>query len=126
MIQGYVDKYLQARIPIAIVGKNDGVSILEAVVDTGFNGDLCISIYQRNKIELIFSHTQKFELGDGSVPEQDVFVGQMVFDKQKLWVHVLVSESEDTLVGAALLVDKKLDIDYVNKTVRIRNSRKKK
>jgi len=126
MIQGYVDKYLQARIPIAVVGKNGSVSTLEAVVDTGFNGDLCISIYQREKIELAFSYTQKFELGDGSTPEQDVFVGQMIFDKQKLWVHVLVSESKDTLIGAALLVDKRLDVDYTNKSVRIKNSRKKK
>ncbi len=126
MIHGYVDQYLQAKIPIAIVGKNHKASTLEAVVDTGFTGDLCISIYERNKIELVFSHTEKFELGDGSQPEQDVFVGQLVFDGQQLGVDVLVSQSRDTLIGAALLVNKKLEIDYTNKTVRIRNSRKKK
>lgn len=58
MIHGYVDQYLQAKIPIAIVGKNHKTSTLEAVVDTGFTGDLCISIYERNKTELVFSHTK--------------------------------------------------------------------
>jgi clan AA aspartic protease len=126
MIQGYVDKYLQAKVPIAVFDKNGNSSALEAAVDTGFTGDLCISIYEKAKIKLTFSHSQKFELGDGRVVKSDVFLGQMVFDKRKILVDVLVSKSKDTLIGAALLVKKKLDVDYTNKRVQIRNSRKRK
>jgi len=126
MIHGYVDKHLQAKILIAIVGKSGKVSTLDAVVDTGFTGNLCISIFEKNKIALDFSHVEKFELGDGSAPDQYVYVGQLVFDGQKLGVDVLVSKSRDTLIGAALLANKKFEVDYPNETVRIWNSRKKK
>jgi len=126
MIQGHVDADLQAKIPIAVVGKSGKRSTLEAVVDTGFSGDLCISIFAKDKIALAFSHVEKFELGDGSAPDQYVYVGQLIFDEQALGVDVLVSKSRDTLIGAALLANKKFEVDYPNKTVRIRNSRKKK
>lgn len=126
MIQGYVDADLQAKIHLAVVGKSGKRSTLEASVDTGFSGDLCISIFEKNKIALAFSHVEKFELGDGSALDQYVYVGQIVFDGKKIGVDVLVSKSRDTLIGAALLANKKLEVDSPNKAVWIKNSRKKK
>lgn len=126
MIKGYVDDNLQSKIPLALIDENDQASAIEAVVDSGFSGHLCVSIYALNKIGLKFRRMEKFELGDGKIVEQKVFWGQLVFDGEKKFVTVIVSESHDTLIGAALLANKKLEIDYPNKLVRIRNSRKKK
>jgi uncharacterized protein YxeA len=55
-----------------------------------------------------------------------VFLGELIFDGQKLIVEVITSKSLDALIGAALLVNKKLDIDYTNKRVQIKNSRRRK
>lgn len=126
MIQGYVDQYLQAKARISILDKSGKISTLEAVVDTGFSGYLSISAYEIHKIDLIFSHSEKFELGDGRRVKQNVYLGQLIFDNQQFLANVLISKSRDTLIGAAVLENKKLEVDYTNKIVRIRNSRKKK
>ena len=126
MIKGHVDDNLQASVPVALLDRAERRSVLSMIVDTGFNGDLCVSIAEIEKLDLTFSHSQKFELGDGSIVAKDVFWGQVIFDNKKLLVKVLVSDSSDTLIGAALLANKKLEVDYPNKAVRIKNSRKKK
>ena len=126
MITGYVDEYEQAKVPIAVLDSADNTFVLDAVVDTGFSGHLCISIYEMDKIALSFWRTSKFELGDGRPVKQNIYRGQAIFDDQRLLVNVLVSKSRDTLIGSAFLVNKKLEVDYTNKLVRIRNSRKKK
>ena len=64
-------------------------------------------------------------MGNGKVVKQDIFRGKIIFDGKQQPVDVLVSKSRDTLIGAALMTDKKLEIDYANENVRIRNSRKR-
>lgn len=55
-----------------MLDKSANDSLLDAVVDTGFIGDLCISIREIPKIKLTFSHNGKFELGNGAVVTQPV------------------------------------------------------
>jgi clan AA aspartic protease len=126
MINGHVDDNLQPRVPLALIGGNGQASAVEAVVDTGFNGHLCVSVYAMHKIGLKFLRIEKFELGDGKIVKQKVFLGELIFDGQKLIVEVITSKSLDSLIGAALLVNKKLDIDYTKKRVQIKNSRRRK
>ncbi len=125
MIRGYVDKQLQAKVPLAVLAASGQETILEVVVDSGFNGELCVSMHQINKMALTFSHFEEYELGNGKVVKQDIFRGKIIFDGKQQPVDVLVSKSRDTLIGAALMTDKKLEIDYANENVRIRNSRKR-
>jgi len=126
MIQGHVDQYRQAKVPTSILGKNGGISTLDAVLDIGFSGHLSISTYEIPKIDLIFSHSEMFELGDGRKVKQKVYLGELIFDNQRFLANVLISKSRDTLIGAAVLANKKLEVDYTNMLVRIRNGRKKK
>ena len=125
MINGHVDENLQPKVPLGLIDRNGQMLPIEAVVDTGFNGHLCISVYEMHQISLKFQRIEKFELGDGKIVKQRVFLGEIVFDEQKLIIDVIISKSRDTLIGAALLANKKLDIDYTNQSVRIRNSKKK-
>lgn len=73
MIKGHVDDHLQARIPVVLLDKAERRFTLSTIVDTGFSGDLCVSIAEITKLDLTFSHSQKFELGDGSIVAKDVF-----------------------------------------------------
>ncbi len=120
MIRSYVDKSLQPRASISVLDKNANDSLLDAAVDTGFIGDLCISIREIPKINLTFSHNGKFELGNGTVITQPVYWGKVVFDKRVMTVKVVVSTSSDTLIGAGLLSDKKPTIDYPERSVLIK------
>jgi len=65
MIKGHVDDNLQARVPAALLDKAERRFTLSTIVDTGFSGDLCVSIAEIEKLDLTFSHSQKFELGVG-------------------------------------------------------------
>jgi len=46
MIQGYVDKQLQAKVSLAVLAASGHETTLVVVVDSGFNGELCISMQQ--------------------------------------------------------------------------------
>lgn len=126
MIRSYLDNSSQPRAPISVLDKHAHGSLLGAVVDTGFIGDLCISIHEITKINWTFSHNGKFELGNGAVVTQPVYWGRIVFDKRPMTVKVVVSSSVDTLIGAGLLSDKKLAIDYPGKSVLIKTSKPRK
>lgn len=125
MIQGYVDKQLQAKVPLAVLAASGQQTALDVVVDSGFNGELCLSMHQIKKMALTFSHFEEYELGDGKVVKQDIYRGKIIFDGKPRAVDVLVSQSMDSLIGAALMIEKKLEIDYANENVRIKNSRKR-
>jgi clan AA aspartic protease len=127
MIKGYVDDNLDAKVPLSILDKNGRASLLDAVVvDTGFNEDLCISIYELEKIHLVLFDSAEFELADGKVVKQKVYHGRVVFDGQNMPVKVIVSASRDTLIGSSLLANKKLDIDYPKRRVLIKPSKPRK
>lgn len=126
MTRGYVDEKLQAKAPIALLDKNAEQSSLDGVVDTGFVGDLCISIHEVPNMDLTFSHEEKFMLANGEIIKQDVYLGKVIFDKRLVTAKVVVSTSRDTLIGAFLLADKKLDIDYPRRSVVIRSSKPRK
>ena len=123
MIKGRVDSFLQARVPITLLDSNCRPSIIEGVIDTGFNGQLCLSINEVDNLDLVYVQSERFELGDGSIVEHDVFLGSIVFDDRKESVTILISKSRDTLIGAALLENKKLEIDYPKRLVTILGSR---
>ena len=56
----------------------------QAVVDTGFSGDLCLTRDQIEAMDLEFSYVDRYELADGTIVTKDVFAGQAEFDGQFL------------------------------------------
>lgn len=56
---GYVDKYLQPKIKIQVNGLLKGLQ-LDAIIDTGFNGDLCLPIGVAIQVGLILCGNQDF------------------------------------------------------------------
>ena len=66
-----------------------------------------------------------YELANGEVVGQDVFVGHIVFDGRGQEVELIVTASQDTLIGAALLQNYTLTVDYPAQQVRLIRNRKK-
>lgn len=118
MIQGHIDESLQPIIEIGLVA-GLSVTITPVVIDTGFNGDLCLSMRWFGDMELQHFHTREYELANGDVITADLFRGRIEIDGEQRMVEVLLTDSNDNLIGASLLKDRTLFIDYPAREVRI-------
>jgi len=122
MIQGYVNEALEPVIEIGLK-RGEATEFIPTIVDTGFSGHLCLSQRHEEKIEMVFHHVERYELANGEVVAMDVFRGTIVFDGREQEVNLILTASEDTLIGAALLSDHLLTINYPERTVRVEQAR---
>ncbi|MFQ6056209.1 MAG: hypothetical protein ACE5J3_09555 [Methanosarcinales archaeon] len=107
MITGYVNNNLEPVVKISLLNENNEITDIFAMIDTCFNGDICLSENLIDKMNLSFYAYEYFELANGELELNEVFEGQIVF----------VSSSEDTLIGTSLLRDRTLFVDFINKRV---------
>ena len=117
-MQGYVDKNRLCRAEITVIGGRQAVAA-DAVVDSGFNGDLCLPTQIATQLGLELCGLQRIELADGTKKKDLLFAGEAIFDGERKWVEIFLTDSEDALIGAGLLLDHILTIDYVDQTVEI-------
>ena len=66
MLEGYVDESRQPRVAITLVGPDEQLLAVDAVIDTGFDGSLCLPTTLAAQVELHVRGTQLVELADGS------------------------------------------------------------
>lgn len=118
MITGRLDARNQAIVEITVLGRRMSVPI-EAILDTGFDGDLCMPVQIAIQLGLELCGLQRVELADGSRKNELVFAGIARFGECQGEVEIALAESKDTLIGTHLLLGHVLEIDYVGKTVQI-------
>lgn len=118
MIAGYIDEYGQPRVRVTVQGRSGEVNI-EPIIDTGYDGSLCLPVPLAIQLGLQLSGTQTVELADGSEKDELLFLGTIVFDGETRPIEISLTESEDALLGTALLQDRKLEIGFFSKIVRI-------
>jgi clan AA aspartic protease len=122
MIMGFIDELGQPKVRLTVLGLRGQVDI-EPVIDTGFDGGLCLPIPIAIRLGLELHGCQTVELADGSRRRELVFVGTVLFDGENRPVEISVTEAEDALVGTGLLATHKLDIGFLSKTVRLTDER---
>jgi len=122
MIQGYVTEALDPVIEIGLQ-RGEATESIPTIVDTGFSGHLCLSNQHEDKIEMVFHHVERYELANGEVVVMDVFQGTIMFDEREQEVNLILTASEDTLIGAALLRDHLLTVNYPKRTVQVEQAR---
>lgn len=118
MIRGYVNEVLEPVVEIGLK-RGEAMEFIPAIVDAGFSGFLCLSKRHEDRIELVFHHIERYELANGEVVVMDVFRGTIVFGGRSNVVNLILTSSQDTLIGASLLKDGKLSIDYPRRVVKI-------
>ena len=118
MIQGYVTEALDPIIEIGLK-RGEATEFIPAVIDTGFSGHLCLSKRYEDKIEMVFHHVERYELANGEVVVMDVFRGTILFGGRAHVVDLILTSSQDTLIGASLLKGCKLTIDYPRRVVEV-------
>lgn len=115
---GYFDEYNHPRIDLSLVVNNRKINV-SALIDTGFDGYLSLPKSLAEKLELKFVDTINMELADGAIKRFDLYEVKIIFDNEEKSIHTFLTDSDDVLVGAALLADKKLELDFKNKIIQI-------
>ncbi|MCI2424443.1 hypothetical protein LM599_00155 [Candidatus Acetothermia bacterium] len=101
------------------IKRGDAVTMIPAIVDTGFSGSLCLAEQHVDQLAMTFQFVERYELANGEVIAKDVFRGSIMFDGREQEVELILTASQDTLIGASLLKGYKIMIDYPGRTVRI-------
>ena len=117
-MRGYIDEGRLCRAEITVIGGWQTVFI-EGIVDPGFNGDLCLPTQIAAQLGLVLCGLQRIELADGTKKKDLLFAGEAIFDGERKWVEIFLTDSEDALIGAGLLLERVLPIDYIEQTVEI-------
>jgi len=95
-----------------------GQVTLTAIVDTGFDGDLCIPVPIAISLGLQLKATKFVEFADGRVEEEFVCRGTVTMGNlPPRDVDVELTFSDQTLIGSGLFQGLKLEIDYERETV---------
>ncbi len=107
---GRVNQQREAVLKLAIIGNRSQKIAVDAVVDTGFNGDLILPIELVLELELIPQGYQKATLGDGTISQFRVYTGTVVWDGSRKAVEVNAATS-GVLIGMGLLDGYKLEVN---------------
>ncbi len=120
MLEGYVDASGQPWVQLALVGPQGQVVECEAIIDTGFDGGLCLPRFLAEQVALHEVGTQRVELADGSQHVEPLFLGEVLFDGIRQWVDISVTQGADALLGTVVLQDYQLEIRFRSRTVLLR------
>lgn len=119
MLEGYVDASRQPRVTVTLVGREAQRLELEVVIDTGFDGSVCLPMTFAAQVELQVWGTQLVELANGSQHEEWVYVGEVIFDRERHAVDISLTQGTDGLLGTALVPGYRLEIGFRSRTVRL-------
>ena len=114
----YVDEYRRCWVEISVAGARQEMTLL-ALVDTGFDGWVCLPMPIAIQLGLELFGLQVVELGDGSEIEELVFRGEVIFNQKRRDVDITLTNSADALLGTGLLEDSVLTIDFIERTLEI-------
>lgn len=119
MVKGEITKDDQ---PIIEVGLMFGSRIfrVKAMLDTGFNGSVCLPANLLMKSGWRELGHEQYELATGELVEFPTFLGEVLFDGRKEKVLALLTRAKEVLVGSKLLSGKLCELDYKTRKVRIR------
>lgn len=105
------------RTDIAVGGLK-GSAKLRAVIDTGFDGYLCLPVEVAENLGLELVGRMPTILADGSEKEELVFAGWVEFLEKRQTVVISVT-TDEALIGTSLLADCNLAIDFAAGTVNL-------
>src|SRR5215211_1435363 len=99
------------KIELTVIGLDNKIKV-PALIDTGFDGALMLSLPAALQIGLRLSNMVQVELADGSIKKEFVFEAKVILDEESIPVDVLLTSSDENLVATALLQKQSLLIDF--------------
>jgi clan AA aspartic protease len=92
---------------------------LTTIIDTGFDGYLCLPTRLAVQLGLELIGEQLIELADGSQRNELLFAGSVRFFGETREVQIMLTDSEDALVGTSLLNHYQLAIEFPGGQVKV-------
>ena len=118
MVEGYINAGKRPLIEVTVLGSQAEASVL-AILDTGFDGDISLPLEIAVGLGLTLDSAIKMELADGSVKLELVFTGKVLWENKSRNVDILITTSEDALIGTGLLDEHSVHLDFRNNQVKI-------
>ena len=120
MLQGRVTRHGEPVVSIQRILRPRPTRF-PAVVDTGFNGYL--SVPKRLLVQGGWQAigTEKFEIATGAIVEQEIYLGEAIFDGTRGPVYPVATDAQDILIGTKLLRGKVLMVNVKMRRVTIRS-----
>lgn len=116
-LQGFINENLEPIVEnVFLIGREEHI-LLEAILDTGFNGMVCLPRKFQPFCELSALGLEAFELADGTLVQEVLYVGQILLNDTPYFVEMTLTDADQTLLGMQLLLDKVASFDL--KTMRI-------
>lgn len=112
MIQGVVNLRREATIPLVVGNASGQRQVIDAVIDTGFNGFLTLPATLVTALSLPWNASDIVTLGDGSETVFDLYAATVIWDGRYQEIDVAESETEP-LIGMALLYGYRLQMDVM-------------
>src|SRR5688572_24879564 len=109
------------KIELTVIGLDNKITV-PALIDTGFDGALMLSLPAALQIGLRLSNMVQVELADGSIKKEFVLEAKVVLDRETVPVDVLLTSSDDSLAGTALLQNQSLLIDFKRQIITLDSS----
>ena len=108
---------------IDVIGSRRSIE-LTAIVDTGFDGDVCLPTRQAVLLGLELVAELPVELADGRRTDELVFAGSARFLEETHDVEIMLTTSEDALIGTRLLNRYALAIDFPGGQIKLHSAHK--
>ena len=119
MIEGVIRDSGTPVVTLKVLG-TWGEMVVDGILDTGFDGFLCLPIPLAITLGLELIDVTQTELADGTLIEDElVFRGQVEWDGAAMVVRILLTRSQDALIGTAFLKGYVVQLDYAANTLRI-------
>lgn len=91
----------------------------QAIVDTGFNGDLELPDALRGKLNDQPAGRLRSSLAGGKTIEEDAFTVEFLFDGKTYQAVATFVSDPQVLIGTNLLRNHRLEIGFVSKSLRL-------
>ena len=112
MIQGKINQTGSPIIRITVRGSKDEVTV-DGILDTGFNGFICLPIVVAVPLGLELIDVADSELADGTIVQDElVFAGKALWGSEFMDVEILLTKSTDTLIGTAILKNSDVRLNF--------------
>ncbi len=114
MMLGIVNQRCEAVLPIVVGNITGQRQVIDAVIDTGFNGFLTLPSTMIMTLDLPWSGSDVATLGDGSEALFDMYTANIIWDGNYQEIDIAESETEP-LIGMGLLYGYRLQVDIIEK-----------
>ena len=113
MIYGNINDNWDLVVPMRILDANEHVHRFDAVVDTGFNGELTLPIHHIRKFQLAPGLPTDITMANGVTETFNAYFGTLLWRGQRRAVQVVETESTP-LIGIGLLWDSLLTAEIID------------